>query len=180
VDGLSLCADNGQAGLPAKPNQGITMNPRAALVAAACLALASAAYAATPDPVIKAQLESKGTPFTVDDDGDYQITVRLEDDRTQLVWVRSVVEETDHMKIREIWSPGYESETPAFPAAVANDLMERSNMLKLGSWVKQDKVAMLVTKIPADASADELDEAIDLTAMSADAAELALTGKDDL
>ncbi len=156
------------------------MKLRAAFAAAACFALATAAHAATPDPVIKAQLESKGTPFTVDGDGDYQITVRLENDRTQLVWVRSAVEETDQMKIREIWSPGYESATPAFPAAVANDLMERSNMLKLGAWVKQDKVAMLVTKIPADASADELDEAIDLTALSADAAELELTGKDDL
>ncbi|MBP6596542.1 MAG: hypothetical protein KA187_05755 [Arenimonas sp.] len=156
------------------------MKSRAIIIAAACLALATAAHAGTPDPVIKAQLESKGTPFTVDDDGDYQITVRLENDRTQLVWVRSVVEETDQARIREIWSPGYESATPAFPAAVANDLMERSNMLKLGAWVKQDKVAMLVTKIPADASADELDEAIDLTALSADAAELDLTGKDDL
>lgn len=156
------------------------MKLRAVFAAAACLAFATAAHAATPDPVIKAQLESKGTPFTVDDDGDYQITVRLENDRTQLVWVRSAVEETDQMKIREIWSPGYESATPAFPAAVANDLMERSNMLKLGAWVKQDKVAMLVTKIPADASADELDEAIDLTAISADSAELELTGKDDL
>ena len=62
----------------------------------------------------------------------------------------------------------------------ANDLLERSNLLKLGSWVKQDQVAMLVTKIPADASADELDEAIDLTATAADEVELDLTGKDDL
>lgn len=156
------------------------MKQYAVCLAAACLALATSAHAATPDPVVKAQLESKGTPFTVDDDGDYQITVRLEDDRTQLVWVRSVVEETDHMKVREIWSPGYESESAAFPAAVANDLMERSNMLKLGGWVKQDNVAMLVVKIPADASAEVLDEAIDLAALSADAAELELTGKDDL
>ncbi len=39
---------------------------------------------------------------------------------------------------------------------------------------------MLVTKIAADASADELDEAIDLTATAADEVELDLTGKDEL
>lgn len=157
------------------------MNVRAACVAAVCLALsASTALAATADPVIKAQLESKGTPFTIDEDGDFQITVRINDERTQLVWVRSAVEETGHMRVREIWSPGYQSATPAFPSAVANDLLERSNLLKLGSWVKQEQVAMLVTKIPADASASVLDEAIDLTASAADEVELELTGKDDL
>lgn len=157
------------------------MNLRAVCLAAACLALStSAALAATPDPVVKAQLESKGTPFTIDDDGDFQITVRINDERTQLVWVRSAVEETNHIRVREIWSPGYQSQTPAFPAAIANDLLERSNMLKLGSWVKQEQTAMLVTKIPADASAAVLDEAIDLTASAADEVELELTGKDDL
>lgn len=157
------------------------MKLRAACLVAVCLAIAATAvHAATPDPVIKAQLEKKGTPFTVDDDGDFQITVNVGDGRTQLVWVRSVVEETDKQRIREIWSPGYQAQTAAFPAAVANDLLERSNLLKLGSWVKQDKTAMLVTKISADANADQLDEAIDLTAVAADAVELDLTGKDDL
>jgi hypothetical protein len=157
------------------------MNLRAACFAAVCLALsAPLAHAADADPVVKAQLESKGTPFTIDEDGDFQITVRIDDERTQLVWVRSAIEETGHMRVREIWSPGYESATPAFPAAVANDLLERSNLLKLGSWVKQDRTAMLVVKIDAAASAEELDEAIDLAAIAADAVELDLTGKDDL
>ncbi len=157
------------------------MNVRAACLALACLAVsATAVHAADADPVVKAQLEKKGTPFTVDDDGDFQITVRIDENRTQLVWVRSVVEETNHMRVREIWSPGYQSEGAAFPAAIANDLLERSNNLKLGSWVKQERTAMLVTKIAADASADELDEAIDLTATAADEVELDLTGKDDL
>jgi hypothetical protein len=156
------------------------MKLRAACIAAALLVLPFAVHAATPDSVVRAQLEKKGTPFEVDDDGDFKITVRIDDDRTQLVWVRSVVEETDHLLVREIWSPGYRSEGATFPAAVANDLLERSNNLKLGSWVKQDRTAMLVTKISADASADQLDEAIDLTAVAADAVELDLTGKDDL
>lgn len=147
---------------------------------AAALLLAAPVSAATPDAVVKAQLESKGTPFTIDDDGDFQITVNVGGGRTQLVWVRSVVEATNHQRVREIWSPGYQSEGAAFPAAIANDLLERSNSLKLGSWVKQERVAMLVIKIQADAGADALDEAIDLAASAADAVELDLTGKDDL
>lgn len=151
---------------------------RAACLATALLALPAAA--ADPDAVVKAQLESKGTPFEIDDDGDFQIVVRLEDERTQLVWVRSVVSETDSHRVREIWSPGYQSASDNFPASVANDLLARSNEMILGAWVKQDRVAMFVTKIPADANAEALDEAIDLTALSADEAEKDLTGKDDL
>jgi len=142
--------------------------------------LAMPAFAANHDAVVKAQLESKGTPFTIDDDGDFQITVRVDAERTQLVWVRSGVESTDHYKVREIWSPGYRAPSGDFSAAIANDLLERSNNLKLGAWVKQDDVAMLVIKIPADASADALDEAIDLAAASADAVERELLGSDAL
>src|SRR5690606_4960429 len=101
-------------------------------------------------------------------------------DRTQLVWVRSHVESTDHHAVREIWSPGYRAPGGTFSAAIANDLLERSNRLKLGAWVKQDDVAMLVLKIPADASADALDEAIDLAAASADMVERELLGSDEL
>ena len=139
---------------------------------------ADAANGATAQ--VRARLDAKGTPYTVDDDGDFQITVDVGDGRTQLVWVRSVVETTDHHQVREIWSPGYRSETGSFSAAIANDLLERSHLLKLGSWVKQDDVAMLVVKIPADADADALDEAIDLAAAAADALERELMGSDDL
>lgn len=132
------------------------------------------------DAAVKARLDSKGTPYVVDEDGDFQITVRVDDDRTQLVWVRSSVEATDEYKVREIWSPGYRSPSGDFSAAIANDLLERSNLLKLGAWVKQDDVAMLVIKIPADAGADALDEAIDLAAASADAVERELLGSDEL
>lgn len=153
---------------------------RAACLALALVALPGAALASEPDPVVKAHLESKGTPFEVDEDGDFQIVVQLEDDRTQLVWVRSAVSETDFHKVREIWSPGYQSPTDSFPSSIANDLLARSNEMILGSWVKQDRVAMFVTKVAADADADALDEAIDLTAVAADETELDLTGKDEL
>lgn len=160
------------------------MSPRlftAALVATVLLFPAVSLSAAKADPVIQAQLESKGTPFKIDDDNDFRITVRIGDSgRTQLVWVRSSVESTHHLKVREIWSPGYQSEQSQFPAAIANRMLEASNELKLGAWVKQEKVAMLVIRLDANASADQLDEAIDQAANAADQMELSLSGKDDL
>jgi hypothetical protein len=135
--------------------------------------------AATPDAVVKAQLEKKGTPYEIDEDGDFAILVRIDDERTQQVWVRSVVENTTHQSVREIWSRGYKAEGGAFPARIANELLEHSNTLKIGSWVKNGDSAMIVIKIPADASADVLDEAIDYAASIADKMELELTAKDD-
>lgn len=156
------------------------MTLRAACLAAALVLLSAHAQASEPDPRVKASLDAKETPYEVDEDGDFKIVVRLDDDRTQLVWVRSAVSDTEFASVREIWSPGYEAATDTFPSAIANDLLARSNELILGGWVKQDRVAMLVVKLPADASADELDEAIDLAALSADEVEKDLTGKDEL
>jgi hypothetical protein len=156
------------------------MTLRAACLAAALVLLSAHAQASEPDPRVKASLDAKETPYEVDEDGDFKIVVRLDDDRTQLVWVRSAVSDIDFASVREIWSPGYEAATDTFPSAIANDLLARSNDLILGGWVKQDRVAMLVVKVPADASADELDEAIDLAALSADEVEKDLTGKDAL
>ena len=147
---------------------------------AAALLFAAPLSAAEHDSVVKAQLEKKGTPFTIDDDGDFQITVNVGGGRTQLVWVRSVVEATNHQRVREIWSPGYQGKLDSFPASVANELLEDSHERKLGGWVKQERVAMFVIKIPADANADVLDESIDLAATTADEVELELTGGDDL
>jgi hypothetical protein len=144
------------------------------------LALPLIAFAATtPDAVVKAQLEKKETPFEIDSDGDFAILVRIDENRTQQVWVRSVVEKTDYQSVREIWSRGYQTDGGPIPSAIANQLLEHSNTLKIGSWVKNGDSAMLVIKIPADASADMLDEAIDLAAVTADKMELELTAKDD-
>lgn len=156
--------------------------PRRALRALP-LALALSAYsgvAAAQDGIVKAQLEAKGVKFEVDSDGDFKCVFRLASGRTQVVWVRSKVAEYGGVKVREIWSPGYRSDTPDFPAIIANQLLTSSNSVKLGGWVKQGQNAVFVVKIPGDASADQLVSGINAAVESADALELALTGKDDL
>ena len=52
---------------------------------------------------------------------------------------------------------------------------------KLGGWVKQDNYAVFVVKIPANAGAEALDDALDAAMAAADEMENELTpGQDDL
>lgn len=146
----------------------------------------AAAAATTPSDgsrsgkTIAAQLEKLDYTYEVDQDGDYQMVFDVEGDRTQVVYVRSSVEDFGSHTIREIWSPGYVSKTEQFPVAVANRLLEDAQDSKLGGWVKQGSTAMFVVKIDADANAEKLSDAIDMAVRSADAMELELTKTDDL
>ena len=159
------------------------MRHRAMLLSAILAAVVSVAAAAAtaPDAGVKKALEAKGTPFEIDSDGDYKITVNFKDEgRTQLVFVRSVVETYGKHRVREIWSYGYQSDKDQFSALVANRLLEASHRVILGSWVKQSKSAVFVVKVSAEASADELDGAIDAAATAADEMEKELTeGRDE-
>jgi len=149
----------------------------------ALLALAAAAsgsaFAGEPDRAVGRVLDTLKSKYEVDSDGDYQLVFEMDDDRTQLVFVRSTVETYGSHHVREIWSPGYKSEGPQFSALIANRLLEDSNDSKLGGWVKQGEVAMFVVKVDADASAEVISDAIDAAAKSADAIELEMTSKDE-
>jgi len=151
-----------------------------ALAAAGSAGAATAAESSKADAAIARHLEKLGYTYEVDEDGDYQMVFDMDDGRSQLAFVRSTVEEFGKHKIREIWSPGYVSKTAQFPEAVANRMLEDSQDAKMGGWVKQDKTAMFVVKIDADATTDQLSDAIDAAIRTADAMELELTKKDDL
>lgn len=151
------------------------------LLLAAFASLPLAASAGTPDGIVKAQLEAKGITFEVDGDGDFKCIFEVgSTGRTQVVFVRSSTATFGTLKVREIWSPGYVGTTDEFPAMIANQLLQKSNEVKLGGWVKQGKNAMFVVKLPADASAEQLLDGVQAAVESADAFELAITGKDDL
>lgn len=152
----------------------------AGVVVAGLMASAmGSAMAAEPDRATGRLLDTLEYKYEVDEDGDYRLVFDMENDRTQLVFVRSNVETYGSHHVREIWSPGYKSPTPQFSAEVANRLLEDSNDAKLGSWVKQGDLAMFVVKIDADATAEVLSDAIDAASKSADEIELELTRKDE-
>lgn len=135
-----------------------------------------------PDPQVKRHLEAKGTPYEIDDDNDFAITVDMgENGRTQIVYVISDTNEVDGLAVREIWSTGYQApDRKTIPVQVANRLLEHSHEVILGSWVKQDEgYAVFVVKVPANASSSQLDSAIDAAASSADKLEREFTGDTD-
>ena len=135
-----------------------------------------------PDARIKAQLDSLDYKYEIDEDNDFKLVFNIGDEgRSQIVYVRSPVESYGEHQVREIWSPAYQSPTEAFPALIANRLLEDSDTKKLGGWVKQDKYAVFVVKIPANAGAEALDDALDAAMAAADEMENELTpGQDDL
>lgn len=152
----------------------------AATLLAAPAARACGEHSPSADPAIARQLKALAYDFDVDDDGDYRMTKEMDDDRTQLVFVISRTEKYGVHRIREIWAPAYRSgEDDALPADVANRLLADSQDSKLGSWVRQGNTAVFVAKIAADASKQELQDAIEAAAVTADEMEKELTGDKD-
>jgi hypothetical protein len=157
--------------------------PAALAAAAAVAAERPASATAMDDPQLKRQFDELKYEYEVDEDGDYKLVFSVDDKdkRSQLVFVRSPVETYGKHRVREVWSPGYKSPTPEIPATVANRLLEASDDNKLGAWVKQNDYAVFVVKISADASTEELENAITAAMISADEMEAELSpGKDDL
>lgn len=150
------------------------------IAAALLLAVtATGAHAAEPDKAVGRALDTLKYTYEVDEDGDYKMVFDMDDGRSQLAFVRSTVEEFGKHKIREIWSPAYNSPGKQFPAAVANRLLEDSQDAKMGAWVKQDQLAMFVVKVDANATPEALSDAIDAAIRTADAMELELTELDE-
>jgi len=150
------------------------------IAAALLLAVtATGAHAAEPDKAVGRALDTLKYTYEVDEDGDYKMVFDMDDGRSQLAFVRSTVEEFGKHKIREIWSPAYNSPGKQFPAAVANRLLEDSQDAKMGAWVKQDQLAMFVVKVDANATPEALSDAIDAAIRTADAMELELTERDE-
>lgn len=135
-----------------------------------------------PDPAIAAQLKALDYNYEIDSDGDYKMTFDMDEDskRSQLVFVRSTVESYSDYKVREVISPAYRGNADGFPAEVANRLLEASMDSIMGSWGKQDGMAIFSVRIPADATKETLDAAIIAAINSADQMEAELTpGQDD-
>jgi hypothetical protein len=153
----------------------LSLLPSAALAAAA----PGTQRSNVADSRIAQQLDALGYHYDLDEGGDYRLTFRLEGERSQLVYVISGVEEFGAHRIREIWAPAYRAPGALIPADVANRLLEDSQTSKLGSWVKQGDMAVFVVKIPADASQQQLDDALDAAMRSADQMEAALTPDKD-
>ena len=153
-------------------------------VLCALLAIPAAPALAASDDVkvdkkLRKVLDRAKISYEVDADGDFKVTYSVGEGRTQLAFVRSKTFGYGDLQIREILSIGYRADKDAFPAEVANRMLEHNNDSKLGGWAKQGNIAIYTTKIPANASPKELVSAIEVTVSLADELERELSGKAD-
>jgi hypothetical protein len=151
------------------------------LLGLACAyAAAAGAAAREPDRALQKLLDKAKLKYQLDEDGDYKLTIDLGDGRTQLVYVRSVVHDFGTLKVREVLSIGASSAEAELSADLAKRLMRENADTKLGAWSAQGRYAIYVSKIPANADARALADAIELTATIADRLERDVSqGKDE-
>lgn len=147
----------------------------------ACLLLAAAGLAAAQeaDRRVTRALERARVAYEVDDQGDVRVAFLTGDGRSQMVVVRSATSTFGGLDVRELVSAAYRSATQSLPCEVANRLLELSARARIGGWSRQGPMALLVTRIPADADAKDLADAIEYTARAADAAEREINGGKD-
>lgn len=154
---------------------------RIALLAAITgLVLAAVAAPAHADASVERRLEERGLTFEKDEDGDYRVVYEYEKERrSQLVIVRGTTESIRGFVIREVYSAAGRVGEDPIDGARALKLLAESNENKLGSWEIAGKTLMYVIKLPDDASAAQLEAAIDIVATVADDMEIELSGKKD-
>ncbi len=129
-------------------------------------------------------LRAAGYAYTIDDDGDYAVTVRFrEDNPTQLVWISSSTTEVAGTEVRRIWSAAYKT-TKALSASLARRLLAENLGTAIGYWAAAETgnttLVVFCTQVSADADATILDAAIQAIAATADELEKELLGSDDL
>jgi hypothetical protein len=135
------------------------------------------------DPRVRTALEQLKVPFTIDDDGDFVVQLKVgETDRSQVGYISSKTQKLENLEWRELFSFGQKVDGKIEPKTAQKLLMSNAQMI-LGAWeLVQEKgktgYVVFSVKIPADASPEAMLEAIDATLSSADEGEKELTGKD--
>lgn len=135
------------------------------------------------DAALAALLGKAELEYTLNDRNEYQLLMNLDEDRTQLVYVRCGTYDVAGMAIREIYSPGLVGTTLAEAGLMLRLLRDNHDMI-IGGWEYQTlsdgEVALFVVRVPADPAADVLRRLISVVAGTADKLEAEKSGKDDL
>jgi hypothetical protein len=149
---------------------------------AAGVAHAQAPVAATsPDARVEIALKGAQLGFLIDD-GDYRLDYKVDETRSQRVWVASATTSLPPLEVRDVWSVAARGKGTV-PADLAVHLLQENVRMVLGAWqVNQGKDEYLVVfsaQVTADADAAALREVIEVVMYSADRIEKELSGKDE-
>jgi hypothetical protein len=150
------------------------------LTAAGAAHAQTPAVAAAPDARVEAALKGAGLGFLIDE-GDYRLDYKVDETRSQRVWVASGTTSLPPLEVRDVWSVAARGKG-AVPADLAVHLLQENVRMVLGAWqVNQGKEEYLVVfsaQVAADADAAALREVIEVVMYSADRIEKELSGTD--
>jgi hypothetical protein len=133
-----------------------------------------------PDARVEAALKDAQLGFMIDA-GDYRLDYKVDETRSQRVWVASGTTSLPPLEVRDVWSVAARGKG-AVPADLAIHLLQENVRMVLGAWqVNQGKDEYLVVfsaQVDADAGAAALREVIEVVMYSADRIEKELSGTD--
>lgn len=134
------------------------------------------------DPRVERLLEIHKLEYSVDQDGDFKVTVEFDNGRSQVAFINSTTQYIADFEIREIWSVAYISEG-YLDIDTSNSLLLHNNQLKMGSWrlIPNDNNIYFVTyciQIAANCDPASFKQALGFVLQVADDMEEKLTGRD--
>lgn len=134
----------------------------------------------TPDARVEAALKGAQLGFLIDE-GDYRLDYKVDETRSQRVWVASGTTSLPPLEVRDVWSVAARGKG-AVPVDLAVHLLQENVRMVLGAWqVNQGKEEYLVVfsaQVDANADAAALREVIEVVMYSADRIERELSGTD--
>lgn len=137
-----------------------------------------------PDPRVAAILDDLGYSYEIaPETGTFKVEYGFEDNRTQVVYIRSRTEEFLGVELREISSPALSS-SGIFDGRTANFLLRDNANLKFGAWcieMGEDNAhfAVFSAKVSAALPVRPFAQILELVAKVADSTEERLSGLDE-
>jgi hypothetical protein len=144
-------------------------------------AQAQAAAATAPDARVETALGGAKLGFLIDE-GDYRLDYKVDETRSQRVWIASGTTSLPPLEVRDVWSVAARGKGTV-PADLAVHLLQENARMVLGAWqVSQGNDEYLVVfsaQLNANADAATLREVVEVVMYSADRVEKEISGKDE-
>lgn len=133
------------------------------------------------DSRVRSALDSGGTKYEVDDDGDFRVAYQIDSERTHVVFINSNTHAYGGAEFRVVWAYGFVADE-----VLVNNmrtLLELNYTYKMGSWglnktVKGTYEAQFRVVVPADCQASRLRAVAEFVADVADEIERLATKAD--
>ncbi|MDA1017218.1 MAG: YbjN domain-containing protein [Planctomycetota bacterium] len=126
-------------------------------------------------------IKKLGWKYSIDADRDFRLEFKVGNDRSQVVYLRSVTHILGGLELREILAPAFRVNSKQC-GDLAKDLLHENSKLKLGAWQMvrggDNCLALFSVKVGADCDAETLRTAVRLVVVAADNKEKQVTGRD--